>query len=99
MEEIKFKSFDGTELVCHLWGDATKPKAVVQIIHGMSEHSLRYAPLAEFLNKHGYIVFADDHRAHGLTAGSPERVGKYNQKSNLYLDTVRDEIEISKFLK
>ena len=99
MEEIKFKSFDGTELVCHLWGDATEPKAVVQIIHGMSEHSLRYAPLAEFLNKHGYIVFADDHRAHGLTAGSPERVGKYNQKSNLYLDTVRDEIEISKFLK
>ena len=29
MEEIKFKSFDGTELVCHLWGDATEPKAVV----------------------------------------------------------------------
>lgn len=97
MEEIKFKSFDGTELVCHLWGDATEPKAVVQIIHGMSEHSLRYAPLAEFLNKHGYIVFADDHRAHGLTAGSPERVGKYNQKAICILTPCVTKLKLVNF--
>ena len=99
MQEIKFKSFDGVTLTCSLWDAVKSPKGVVQIIHGMSEHALRYLRLVEYLNKNGYIVFADDHRAHGRTAGSPEAVGKYNRKTNLYDDTVYDEIEISKYLK
>ncbi len=99
MKQITFKSFDGTTLACYIWEDVTTPKGIVQIIHGMSEHAQRYNDLAKFLNQYGYIVFADDHRAHGQTAGSPQMVGKYDKPTNLYLDTVRDEIEISKHLK
>jgi len=99
MEQIKFKSFDGATLACYHWASVKDVKGIVQIIHGMSEHALRYATLAEMLNKAGFIVFADDHRAHGQTAGSPEKVGKYNTATNLYEDTVYDEIEISKMLK
>lgn len=99
MEQIKFKSFDGEELACYLFTAVKQPKGVVQIIHGMSEHALRYTKLAEILNDNGYIVFADDHRAHGQTAKKPENVGKYNRSTNLYTDTVYDEIEISKMLK
>lgn len=45
------------------------PRAVVQIVHGMSEHVERYAPFAEFLAGRGFVVCANDHVGHGKTAG------------------------------
>ena len=36
-------------------------------MHGMSEHAIRYAEFAEFLNQQGIMVTADDHRGHGET--------------------------------
>lgn len=44
------------------------PRAVVQIVHGMSEHVERYAPFAEFLVGRGFVVCANDHVGHGKTA-------------------------------
>jgi alpha-beta hydrolase superfamily lysophospholipase len=37
----------------------------VQIVHGLAEHSARYARLAEALTAQGYAVYAHDHRGHG----------------------------------
>ena len=90
-----FKSFDGTELTCILWDDVKDPKGVVQLSHGMAEHIRRYDAFATYLNNNGYIVFGDDHRAHGATAG--DHVGY--QDGNIFEDTAKDEIEISKMLK
>ena len=45
------------------------PRAVVQIVHGMSEHVERYTPFAEFLVGRGFVVCANDHVGHGKTAG------------------------------
>ncbi len=45
------------------------PRAVVQIVHGMSEHVERYASFAEFLVGRGFVVCANDHVGHGKTAG------------------------------
>tara|TARA_Y100000991_G_C21958665_1_gene343357 strand:+ start:297 stop:1229 length:933 start_codon:yes stop_codon:yes gene_type:complete len=45
-----------------------KPLAIIQIIHGLAEHSGRYSHLAKHLNRAGYTVIAFDHRGHGLTA-------------------------------
>ena len=52
-----------------------QPVAVVQVVHGMAEHSGRYGRFASFLNEQGIAVYAHDHRGHGYTAGSPERIG------------------------
>ena len=41
------------------------PKAVVQIVHGLGEHSARYARFAEALGRAGYAAYAHDHRGHG----------------------------------
>lgn len=46
----------------------TPPRAVIQVVHGMAEHSARYARFAEQATARGYAVVADDHRGHGLTA-------------------------------
>lgn len=100
MKTEKFKSFDGTVLQCYLWDDVRNPKGVVQISHGMAEHARRYDNFAGFLNKNGYIVFADDHRAHGMTSTKQSSKGvKGFHKGDIYNDTVKDEIAITDYLK
>jgi alpha-beta hydrolase superfamily lysophospholipase len=59
---------DGIALHTNRWLPDGPPKAVVQIAHGMAEHSARYERLAQALTAHGYAVYAHDHRGHGSTA-------------------------------
>lgn len=100
MKTEKFKSFDGTVLQCYLWDDVKNIKGVVQISHGMAEHARRYDNFAQFLNKNGYIVFADDHRAHGMTSTKQSKKGILGyHKGDIYFDTVQDEVTITKYLK
>ena len=63
MQQLDIKSFDSTPIHCYLWDDVESPKGVVQISHGMCEYAGRYHEVAQMFNEHGYIVFADDHRA------------------------------------
>ncbi|MFE3456820.1 alpha/beta fold hydrolase [Nocardiopsis aegyptia] len=58
---------DGLTIHVHEWVPEAPLRGVVQISHGMGEHAARYAPLAAALNAHGYAVYADDHRGHGLS--------------------------------
>ena len=51
------------------------PKAILQVAHGMAEHSGRYKHFAEFMASNGYGVYASDHRGHGQTAKTPDRLG------------------------
>jgi alpha-beta hydrolase superfamily lysophospholipase len=44
-----------------------KPKAIIQIAHGLGEHARRYDDMAVTLNRSGFSVYADDHRGHGQT--------------------------------
>lgn len=100
MKPEKFKSFDGTVLQCYLWDDVRNAKGVVQISHGMAEHARRYDNFAQFMNANGYIVFADDHRAHGMTSTKQSTKGvKGYHKGDIYFDTVQDECAITAMLK
>jgi alpha-beta hydrolase superfamily lysophospholipase len=73
---FRFKDPDGFEVFVYKWAPSYPARAVVQIAHGGVEHALRYQRVAEFLNDHGYVVYANDHRAHGKTAGTMEHAGK-----------------------
>lgn len=99
MKELVFNAADGQKLVCTLWDSVKNPIGVVQIIHGMDEHMRRYDRFAKFLNKNGYIVFGDDHRSHGKTAGNTSKIGQSGDEKDLFAATVSDELEILKFLK
>ncbi|MFV0306866.1 MAG: lysophospholipase [Desertimonas sp.] len=70
-----FPSSDGTAIHVYRWSGEGDPKAIVQIEHGMGEHAARYRRLAEALTRTGYVVYADDHRGHGKTAGGPAHHG------------------------
>jgi alpha-beta hydrolase superfamily lysophospholipase len=41
----------------------------------MGEHAARYRRVAGALTDAGYVVYANDHRGHGRTAGTPDQYG------------------------
>jgi len=76
-DDFSFNSEDGLEIAYYRWRAPGKAAAIVQIAHGMGEHSLRYAHVAEFLNQNGFHVYANDHRGHGRTAKGRELLGDF----------------------
>lgn len=69
MTEYKLSSTDGySQLNCYEWAPAERPKAILQIAHGMAEHMARYEGLALYLNQFGILVAGNDHIGHGKTA-------------------------------
>ena len=52
-------------IAAYKWMPEGKPKAVIQIVHGMAEHATRYDDIARYLNSQGYAVYAEDHPGHG----------------------------------
>ena len=55
---------DDLELATYAW-DVADPRGLVQVAHGLAEHSSRYDRFARALNEAGYSVRAYDHRGHG----------------------------------
>ncbi len=65
-EEISLSAKDGHCIFLRSWKPSRKKiKAVVQISHGMAEHSERYTETARQLCDAGFMVYAHDHRGHG----------------------------------
>ncbi|MBR2895189.1 MAG: lysophospholipase [Oscillospiraceae bacterium] len=67
--EYFFTSSDGSTLIhVNQWTPLNRRiLGVVQIAHGVAEYGARYAPFAEYLCKHGFVVVANDHLGHGLS--------------------------------
>ncbi len=75
--DFRLKDQEGVELFVRRWEPGSgKPKAVVQLEHGVAEHSGRYAATAEALCAAGYAVYADDHRGHGYSAEATGGLGR-----------------------
>ena len=55
-------------------------KGVLQIAHGMKDHTERYEILAEALTGEGYVVAGNDHIGHGRTAKDKSDLGFFAKK-------------------
>jgi len=80
--EFKLKTFDGLSLFGQSWQPEDQPRAVVCLVHGMGEHSGRYAHVADRLTKTGYIIFAFDLRGHGRSEGQLGHTPSYEALLN-----------------
>lgn len=78
MDHMYLRSAGGGKLYCRIWEPEEKPRAILQIIHGIAEHSERYGAFAEFLNNHGILVAAEDHMGHGKSIGEGDTQGYFN---------------------
>lgn len=77
-EEFSVPSSDCvSNLAGYVWAapGLEHPRAVVQLVHGMAEHILRYDAFARFLASHGFAVVGHDHVGHGKTAQTPSSWG------------------------
>jgi alpha-beta hydrolase superfamily lysophospholipase len=76
----KFDTEDGETIAYYKHSPEKEIKAVLVITHGMAEHAKRYTHFANFMNEHGFIVYAHDQRGHGETAGKLEKIGFFAEK-------------------
>lgn len=70
---------DGRKVEAHRWQGPTQ-RAIIQLAHGMGEHSLRYRPLADALTQAGYVVYANEHRGHGKDAAARGELGEFGPR-------------------
>ncbi len=69
--ETNWKAKDGLNIFAEGWEPTVaQPKAVVCLVHGLGEHSSRYAHVAEAFGKEGFTLFAADLRGHGRSGGA-----------------------------
>ncbi|WP_457559168.1 alpha/beta hydrolase [Candidatus Harpocratesius sp.] len=94
-----YTDYAGIEIFVYKWipEESIKPRAVVQILHGMAEHAARYQHVAEALTKHGFIVYADDHRGHGKSALGLEHAGELGPDG--WEGTLKSIRELTDYLK
>lgn len=86
-KEFYFQSQDGKTLIHGIeWVPDEKPKAVLQICHGMVEYIERYDEFANFLASRGYYVVGHDHLGHGESVSSKTEYGYFHRtKGNAIL--------------
>ena len=69
LREITFTSTNGRDAIqAWVYEPTGVPRGVVQVVHGLGEHSRRYLHLTSTLLDAGFVVVADDHAGHGRTA-------------------------------
>ncbi len=74
-DDVTLTGSDGMSIRGYRWSGDGAPRAIINLAHGMGEHAARYRRFAQALVDAGYIVYANDHRGHGRTAGDAENHG------------------------
>ena len=69
---------DGIKLHTQRWDGDTPPRAVVILVHGHGEHSLRYQHWAEKFVDKGIAFLSFDLRGHGLSEGKRGHAKSYD---------------------
>ncbi|SHM18113.1 alpha/beta fold hydrolase [Chryseobacterium polytrichastri] len=89
---------DQTQLFYTVFSPETIPvKATLQIVHGMQEHSGRYAEIAEYFANQGFAVLTYDHLGHGKSVKDKQDIGFF-QLNHPDERLISDAEKISKHL-
>lgn len=86
----------GIDVAGYMWGpEEDEPRAIVVLVHGMTESMARYDAFARVLADRGFLVVGKDHLGHGKTAPNDEALGyfgpmTYENLQNADLKTLID---------
>ena len=76
--EWGWKSADGLEMFAQSWEPEEEPKAVVCLVHGLGEHSSRYAHAGRAFTDAGFALTGFDLRGHGKSGGPRGHTPSYD---------------------
>ncbi len=93
-----FTASDGKKIEYYTWIPKDEVIGVVQIVHGMAEHAIRYDHFAAKLRKKGFAVYACDLRGHGKSAEATHDLG-YFASENGWFRVVDDLSELTEIIK
>ena len=90
-EKFSFKSSNGTNTIKGFVIRPQNPpyKAIVQISHGMIEHSDRYEEFMTFMAQQGYVMVAHDHLGHKNSVNDDSELGFMAHKDG-YIHVLSD---------
>ena len=97
--EGKFTGRNNLNLYYQSWLPDGVPLAVLIVIHGIAEHSGRYANIVNYFVPKGYAVYSFDLRGHGKSDGirsHVERFSYYLDDLKTFCYKVRDENKTAK---
>ncbi|MHB1294087.1 MAG: alpha/beta hydrolase [Anaerolineae bacterium] len=83
-QQFTWRAHDGVEFFARDWHPAEEASALVCLVHGLGEHSGRYAHVAAHLCEAGVAMTALDLRGHGRSGGPRGHAPTY--------DTLMDDI-------
>jgi alpha-beta hydrolase superfamily lysophospholipase len=78
MTEFDISSEKGKAFYACEWSPAGRPKALILIIHGLSDHAGRYRHLGAYFADSGYVLIIVDLRGHGKSFGKRGHFPSYN---------------------
>ena len=67
--DLYFDSCGAGKIHVSKWVPEKPARAVMQLVHGIAEHVMRYDAFAQYLNEQGILVVACDHMGHGGSVG------------------------------
>ena len=73
-------------------------KGVIQIVHGMAEHTNRYLEAARYFADNGYAVIMHDHAGHGKSVKDDSMLGFFCEKDG-YKRLVEDVKSVTEMAK
>lgn len=73
-------------------------RGVVQLSHGMVDHTGRYEALADYLTKNGYVFAGNDHLGHGKSVSDDADFGFFAEKGGVDL-VLRDLHAMNRILR
>lgn len=100
LSEREFPSSDGIHTIhAHLYlPTAGKPRAVIQLAHGMIDYVARYTDLADYLTGLGYLFAGHEHLGHGASAGNAEDLGFFARSGGADL-VIEDMHQMNRLLR
>ncbi len=75
--EFNIKAYDNINLYGQCWLPEGETIAVINLIHGIGEHSTRYTAMADYYTKKAIAVYAIDYRGHGKSEGKRGHTPEY----------------------
>jgi acylglycerol lipase len=83
--ESKWEGHDSTTFFMQGWEPDNEPKALIALVHGLGEHSGRYAHVGQVMTDAGYALVGFDLRGHGKSGGARG----HSLSLNVYMQDMR----------